>query len=60
MVPVSVMHSGEERIANTTTENVIHVVTDVLDQTTLIVLAVYQMPSVILMEIVSVNQESGR
>jgi hypothetical protein len=54
------MHSGEERIANTTTENVIHVVTDVLDQTTLIVLAVYQMPSVILMEIVSVNQESGR
>jgi len=56
---VHVMKDGVENSANTTMPNVIHAVTDVQAQPMLIVSGAYQMPSVIVMEIVSVNQASG-
>jgi len=56
---VHVMKDGVENSANTTTPNVIHIVMDVQAQPLGIVSVAYQMPNVIVTEIVSVNQASG-
>lgn len=60
MALASVIRIGTEDTVNTTVVNVILVVMDVKVHQILTVAVVYQMPSVMVTEIVSVNQASGR